>query len=487
MGQFVVRGVPASIVQDSWWLGGGEEAPPKPAKTRLTKGHVVGWLLALVLLADFLFFDHAVGVSLAVYVVAIAGVVAVLVPIPTRLAGPVGLLFLSVLPVVDYVQTLSVAILIVGAVISLCWAIQGYRDRSSAARFLYLVPQLAIRDLFAALQNAPAFSDARHDKSKIWRSWAFPAGGAFVLASLLVSANPILSDIINQVWSFDLRFDRVLFWVGMALLIWPVLAVAVHPVLLASKQGPRRHRNLPQLGLNAHSVANALVLFNLLLGVQTVLDVFYLWGGAELPEGMSHAEYAHRGAYPLVVTALLAGVFALAARPYLDHRGGLKIWMGAWLAQNVLLVVSSLLRLSLYVEAYGLTYLRVHAAIWMGLVAAGLCLIGWQMLHRKTNQWLLLSTAGLGIGVLYACSFINFAALIARENLRHPVRYDEYYVCQLGPMAAAEIAASPRPVGCRAQVPVIENWRDWGFRADRVLRNLQAERVSEAGYENPRR
>ena len=57
----------------------------------------------------------------------------------------------------------------------------------------------------------------------------------------------------------------------------------------------------------------SLVLFNLLFAVQTVMDVHYLWRGAALPDGMTYATYAHRGAYPLIVTALLAAGFVLVA------------------------------------------------------------------------------------------------------------------------------------------------------------------------------
>ena len=44
--------------------------------------------------------------------------------------------------------------------------------------------------------------------------------------------------------------------------------------------------------------------FNALFAVQSVSDLAYLWGGMRLPEGLSYADYAHRGAYPLIVTAL---------------------------------------------------------------------------------------------------------------------------------------------------------------------------------------
>ena len=37
----------------------------------------------------------------------------------------------------------------------------------------------------------------------------------------------------------------------------------------------------------------------------------YLTGGRRLPRGISFVEYAHRGSYPLIATALLAAAFVL--------------------------------------------------------------------------------------------------------------------------------------------------------------------------------
>ena len=41
-----------------------------------------------------------------------------------------------------------------------------------------------------------------------------------------------------------------------------------------------------------------------------------------------------------------------------------------FIAQNILLVISSIFRLDLYVAQYSLTYWRLAAFIWMGLVAS---------------------------------------------------------------------------------------------------------------------
>jgi hypothetical protein len=252
--------------------------------------------------------------------------------------------------------------------------------------------------------------------------------------------------------------------------------------------------SLPRIpGPGPGSVLRGLVLFNAILGLQTVMDAAYLWGGASLPSGMTAAEYAHRGAYPLLATALLAGAFALAARPFARENLWLRRLLLLWLAQNLLLTVSALLRLELYVEAFGLTYLRLYAAIWMGLVAAGLGLIGWQVWRDLANRWLVLRSAGLGLATLYAACFVNFAAIIATENLSRPDFADDGYICRLPSTADAAIMASGRKPHfisvygdqgeCALNGPHIKGWRDWGFRKWRVRRYLQT--VEAAAHEDP--
>ena len=90
-----------------------------------------------------------------------------------------------------------------------------------------------------------------------------------------------------------------------------------------------------------------------------------------------------------------------------------------WVGQNVLLVVSSILRLDLYVEIYLLTYWRVAAFIWMLIVAAGLDpdrgadrdLSLQRLAGRRQSRVLALT--------IYVCSFVNFAES-GRELQRRP-------------------------------------------------------------------
>src|SRR3990167_2584670 len=108
-------------------------------------------------------------------------------------------------------------------------------------------------------------------------------------------------------------------------------------------------------GVGTGSIAASLVLFNLIFALQNGLDLAYLWGGAGLPPGVTFAEYAHRGAYPLIATALLAGLFVLVfLRPGSATAANrpVRILVTVWVAQNLFLVASTALRTIDYLQAY---------------------------------------------------------------------------------------------------------------------------------------
>ena len=244
----------------------------------------------------------------------------------------------------------------------------------------------------------------------------------------------------------------------------------------------------------------SLSLFNALFAMQTLLDIIYLWGGVELPDGLSHAEYAHRGAYPLIVTALLAAAFVLITM----RRGGpgekntlIRSLVYAWIAQNVLLCLSAILRLDLYVQVYSLTLLRAAAGIWMGLVAIGLVLILLRIMLRQSNEWLIAMNLAALAGVVYFSAIIDISAFIARFNVAHSLEVghegmplDIDYFSSLGPSAipALDRFVSTLPLDAREtqrarsvrQSLVSDfqhdsnDWRSWNWRASRIEEYLRS-------------
>jgi hypothetical protein len=169
-------------------------------------------------------------------------------------------------------------------------------------------------------------------------------------------------------------------------------------------------------------VTLSLIAFNAVFALQNGLDIAFLWSGAGLPEGMTLAEYAHRGAYPLIVTALLAALFVLLTlRPGSEMAASplIRKLVYAWIAQNVLLVASTILRTFDYIDAYSLTRLRIAALIWMGLVAVGLLLICYRIWRSKSAAWLINANAAAALAALTFCSVVDLGRMAAAWNVRH--------------------------------------------------------------------
>jgi Domain of unknown function (DUF4173) len=504
--KLTIQGLPNSIAMDGWWLDalgaiggppGGDDADARGGIGRMPRA--LG-LLLLVGLADLLFWSHAPGISAALFAWAIFAVATSDIRPRRALIRPAVLVVLGALSVVDHVQLLSLAFLAAALTCALIWA----RHPQAAIQVLVraglvFIGRLPMRWIAALdprrLELRLGEVGRRPRGRQMIRDWAFPVGGTLVFAALLMDANPLLARLFSMDVNLWTAFERIVFWCGVALLVAPLIGSDVPLDTGRLRIMPVR---LPGFGLNAPSVLRALAMFNLLIGLQMVTDMSILIGGAALPANMTYADYAHRGAYPLLATAILAGAFVLVARPFLGEHRLIRPLMLIWLGQNVVLCGAAALRLDLYIGAYGLTYLRLYAFIWIGLVAAGLAMTLWQVLRGRDNGWLVKQSALLGVGTLCLCSFFNFAHLIAAQNLTRE-RPDMAYVCELGPMAAGALAEATRTrpdhligtgvkQGCAAMhAPRIDGWQEWGFRKWKVRRYLAEVKERSALSEDPDR
>lgn len=249
-----------------------------------------------------------------------------------------------------------------------------------------------------------------------------PIAGSAVILLLFALANPVIGDALGAISLPEFSpttIARSLFWAILFTLVWGTLRPRRASQLLATFDGSG---DVTLAGVSLGSVTLSLVLFNLLFALQNALDIAYLWGGLPLPHGMTLAEYAHRGAYPLIATALLAGLFVIVTlRPGSQTAANPRVrrLLVLWIAQNILLVASTILRTLDYVDAYSLTRLRIAALAWMGLVALGLVLICWRMLRGKSSAWLINSNLIAAGSLLMAFCFVDTGAVAAAWNVRH--------------------------------------------------------------------
>jgi hypothetical protein len=318
--------------------------------------------------------------------------------------------------------------------------------------------------------------------------WALPVLCSLGFAALFAQANPVLTRLLEQI-DFKLpevSFWRVAFWVAIPSFCWALLRpkLSLKTMKRSPWERPAKQRfTLMGLLFNDQAIATSLVLFNVLFLAQNAMDVLFIWSGSALPEGMTYAEYAHRGAYPLMITALLAAFFILVAfKAETTSSKRVQVLVYAWVAQNIFLVSSSIARLVGYIAEYQLTYLRVAALIWMVLVAAGLLLILARIRFKHSNRWLVNRNAVMLYATLYLCCFINFGGMIASYNLTKPQEGrmpDLVYlsnsvgVAALPALIEEESSVSEYANYCRIREKLqselhTEDWRAWTFRRHRI-------------------
>jgi hypothetical protein len=249
-----------------------------------------------------------------------------------------------------------------------------------------------------------------------------PAIGSLVFILLFANANPLIGEAFSRIDLGNVFAGlsplRLGIWLLLALLVWSLLRPAKLAALAAHAAGEA----LALPGVSLASVTLSLLAFNAIFAVQNGLDLAFLWSGAPLPEGVTLAEYAHRGAYPLIATALLAALFVLVTlRPgsEMAASGTVRRLVYVWIGQNVLLVASTMLRTLDYIEAYSLTRLRISALAWMVLVAVGLLLICYRIWRRRSDAWLINANFAAAAALLTVCAFVDLGAVAAQWNVRH--------------------------------------------------------------------
>ncbi len=381
--------------------------------------------LICVVVADFLMFDEHIGWTMGLFGFTVLCCVTVC---NQKLLRSKVAIFLTILVfgqcllMIERASFLSFVLAFVGLIFL---ALSGWRDiaKDKLAALYYFKNIFFTPVVLLSAKHAAARQQPKIKSGNLVRGWVLPVGLSTIFLFFFSSANPVLANFFSAIdLKFILDFMKPGRW-----FVWLLVGIPTFHLIRFRVMAKKKHRRPLRAGNYAlfftkDAVIRSLVAFNIIFLFQTVSDVMYLWGGWSLPEGITYAEYAHKGAYPLIVTALLAGIFVM-----LTNRAGeevsshplVKKLIYLWLAQNILLVFSSMFRTVLYVEHYSLTYLRIAALIWMLLVAGGLLILILRLHYRRNENWMLNRIIIMLFSILYLASFPNYASFIANYNYMH--------------------------------------------------------------------
>jgi hypothetical protein len=462
---------------------------------RSLSSYVIVTSIALVL-ADRLLSDGSPG--WVVGVVLMMGVVMVVARHPQLLRDPRGAaLLLALFPVVAscvYDQGWLAPTMGAGLLVVCAWWGRGARYcgvlrwGSAIARlpFAFMAQVTTDRRL---VRTWRMLHERKVPGAGIWL-WCLPLilGAGFV--ALFGVANPIIGQWFSEVGEWMAAWFDFGRWLPtpMRVLLWWVVGCGAWILL---RLRPPRLAPLRQAIPTAEVDRTALVwrcllVVNVVFAMQVALDLMYLVGGLHLPQDMTYASYAHRGAWPLLIAALVSAALVLAAfRP-----GGAaqqSTWARRlvllWLGQNVALTIAAAWRLWLYVDTYGLSSWRLGAAMWMGLVAVGLVLIALRIACARSNRWLIDANAVSTLVTLVLCCWLDVGGTVAWHNVRHcreaggaGVAIDLAYLDDFGVKAAPALAwlaahSSDLSIARNAKamadaqrdhaLTLLEDWRAW--------------------------
>ncbi len=311
------------------------------------------------------------------------------------------------------------------------------------------------------------------------RTLLFLALGLLVFGTLLISADPVLGTWLGHlVPDVTLGTGVARIFVGCAVfgLTLAGVYVGVNPPLVNSDAGPhgkplRRFEWLVPV-----------------LGVVTVFALFILAQAAALfgghdyvarTAGLTYADYVHQGFGQMVVASVLTLVvfWAASRRASADDRGWLLGSLGALGVLALLVVVSALLRMAAYADAYGFTVLRLNVAVfegWVGFLLLAVLVLG----ALRRGRWLARVGVLSGAATLAGLLLLNPAGWVAGHNIDRAERtgtVDAFYLSELGLDASGAVAArwGDDVARCLASGSRTgTTWREWNlatFRAERRL------------------
>lgn len=324
-----------------------------------------------------------------------------------------------------------------------------------------------------------------------------------VALGLLISV-PLLAIVIPLLIKADAAFDGLLQtlpdWdlteLVVSLLFGSLLACYLYSRGTALRHAPKSEPDTKiRKGMNALTVNTVLVAVGVVYLAYLISQLAYFSGGFSgiLPEEYTVAEYARRGFFEMAwicainlgVIALGVGLTAVSGRSPLLTRL-LCLFVGI---VTLFLVTSASAKMFMYIDAYGLSRLRVLTEaimIWLGLSTLIVCL--WLFLPKLAYMKIILVFA-LVIGAVLGWADVD--AVVAKYNV------DAYlsgklqtvdvgylaclgdgttpYLLQLTQVEDEEIAqTASNYLDSRRQYPSVEDIRDWNFadhQSDSLLKH----------------
>ena len=176
-------------------------------------------------------------------------------------------------------------------------------------------------------------------------------------------------------------------------------------------------------------------LLNLLLLLLNVLDISFMASGGDLPTDVTYAEFVHKGVGTLIMSVILVIAIVMyffrGALNFYEKSSSVRLLANIWLIQNLILLIATTFRNSVYVAEYDLTYKRIGVYVWLLLTAFGLLTTLYKVI-KKNSTWYLIRINGWAFfTAILLLGTVNWDILIAKYNTRDVNDFDYEYMLRM--------------------------------------------------------
>lgn len=222
----------------------------------------------------------------------------------------------------------------------------------------------SIACLFSPFHDMASFFDAKKQEERGKKDYFFyiMLGIAIsipilaVIIMLLCSADVVFENIMRSLFSFDISFTDI---IKVTLLI-AVVFLASYALLSALCKKTVKEEvsdNKVLEPIIAIIVTGMLSVVYLMFSMVQILYLFI--GKMKLPEGYAYSAYARQGFFQLLAVCIINLILVLVCLSFFKDNIILKIILTVISGCTFIMILSSTLRMVMYIEEYDLTFLRI--------------------------------------------------------------------------------------------------------------------------------
>ncbi len=232
----------------------------------------------------------------------------------------------------------------------------------------------------------------------------------------------------------DFSFGRLLFFIIGFLLVALFYATHTNSSLVLKDQNLSfeliRNRakkalvkTLSRLLLRKQQVAILLfILLNIMIGWLNYLDITHIWFGFSWDGGFLKG-MVHEGTNLLIAALLISIAVSLyylnSNLVFMKNNTLFNRLIILWLGQNLIMVVSVVLRNTYYIEYFALAYKRIFVYFFLLACVIGIVSIMYKIIKQRSTGFLMSVNSVSVYAIFLVAACFNWDAIIARYNFNH--------------------------------------------------------------------